>query len=397
LVLHAQEHNLSYFISSAINNSPLLKDFQNQVESNTLDSQRILASYRPKVVASSFNSYAPVINGYGYDEAITNGGNFTTIVGGNMTFVGKKNLDNQFQSVSLLSQSARNSAKVTEQELKRTVTAQYISTYGDLLELNFNKDILDLLRKEEGILKNLTQKNVYRQTDYLTFLVIMQQQALRLRQLQVQFKSDYAQLNYLSGISDTSAMNLQDPGIMLEELPDITHSIFIKQFEIDSLKLINSKAALDFSYKPKASIFADAGFSSSMSYLPYKNFGTSFGFGVTVPIYDGHQRKLQYGKIDIEERTRGNYKSFFLSQYNQQIALLKQQLSATEELIGEINDQIRYSESLIKVNQQLLETGDAKIADYIIAFGNYLNAKNLLTQNHVNRLQIINQINYWNR
>jgi hypothetical protein len=134
-----------------------------------------------------------------------------------------------------------------------------------------------------------------------------------------------------------------------------------------------------------------------MSYLPYKNFGTSFGFGVTVPIYDGHQRKLQYGKINIEERTRGNYKSFFLSQYKQQIALLTQQLNATEELIGEINDQIRYSESLIKVNKQLLETGDAKIADYIIAFGNYLNAKNLLTQNHVNRLQIINQINYWNR
>jgi hypothetical protein len=45
----------------------------------------------------------------------------------------------------------------------------------------------------------------------------------------------------------------------------------------------------------------------------------------------------------------------------------------------------------------LLETGDARIADLVIALNNYLTAKNLLTQNTVSRLQIINQINYWNR
>ena len=82
---------------------------------------------------------------------------------------------------------------------------------------------------------------------------------------------------------------------------------------------------------------------------------------------------------------------------SQQIAQLSQQLKATEELIGQINDQVRYSEALIDVNGKLLGTGDAKIADYILALNNYLNAKNLLTQNNITRLQIINQINYWNR
>jgi len=28
---------------------------------------------------------------------------------------------------------------------------------------------------------------------------------------------------------------------------------------------------------------------------------------------------------------------------------------------------------------------------------NYLAAKNLLTQNNISRMQIINQLNYWNR
>ncbi|HXB07454.1 MAG TPA: hypothetical protein VNW04_10070, partial [Puia sp.] len=82
---------------------------------------------------------------------------------------------------------------------------------------------------------------------------------------------------------------------------------------------------------------------------------------------------------------------------SQQIAQLRQQLQATDELIGQIDDQVKYSQALIDVNGKLLGTGDAKISDYIIALGNYLNARNLLTQNNITRLQIINQINYWNR
>ena len=74
-----------------------------------------------------------------------------------------------------------------------------------------------------------------------------------------------------------------------------------------------------------------------------------------------------------------------------------QQLLATDELIKDINNQLKYSQSLIDVNEKLLETGEAKIADYILALNSYLNAKNLITQNTIIRLQIINQINYWNR
>jgi outer membrane protein TolC len=136
---------------------------------------------------------------------------------------------------------------------------------------------------------------------------------------------------------------------------------------------------------------------SSFAYQAYKNFGTGFGLDLTVPIYDGKQRRLQYSKLDIAERTRKGYRSFYQSQYEQQTAQLQQQLESTEALISDINDQIRYSEGLIQVNAKLLATGDAKIADLVIAMSNYLTAKNLLTQNKVNRLQIINQMNYWNR
>jgi outer membrane protein TolC len=392
-----QGTSLDFYVGRALENSPLLNDYRNQALSGQLDSQLIRASYLPQVTGSSINTYAPVIKGYGYDQAITNGGNFTTVVGASKSFVGKNHLNAQYETIRLLNQGLNNTARISEQDLKKNVTAQYITTYGDLQQLKFNRDVYALLQKEETLLKDLTQRNVYRQTDYLAFLVTLKQEGLLLQQLEIQFRNDHGMLNYLCGIVDTTASPLDDPGIRLQTLPDISGSVFFRQFHLDSLKLRNDRSLIDFSYKPKLSVSADGGYSSSLAYQAYKNFGVSMGVTVTVPIYDGHQRKLQYSKLDIQERTRSGYKNFFTNQYNQQIAQLTQQLKATEDLIGQINDQVRYSEALIDVNGKLLGTGDAKIADYILALSNYLNAKNLLTQNNITRLQIINQINYWNR
>jgi outer membrane protein TolC len=393
----APSTRLDFYVGQALQNSPLLKDLNNQVLSGGVDSQLIKASYLPQVVGSSTNIYAPTIHGYGYDQAVSNGGNFTTVAAVTKTLVGKQHLDAQYETLRLQNQGLGNTAKVSEQDLKKSVTAQYITAFGDLQQLKFNREIYTLLQREERLLKDLTDKNVYRQTDYLTFLVTLKQEGLLLQQLDIQYRNDHSTLNYLCGINDTSATILADPGIQLQTLPDIGSSVFFRQYGLDSLKLRNDRALIDFSYKPKASLYADGGYSSSLMYEPYKNFGVSFGFMVTMPIYDGHQRKLQYSKLDIAERTRNGYKDFFTRQYNQQIAQLTQQLKATEALIGQIDEQVRYSQALIEVNGKLLGTGDARIADYVIALGNYLNAKNLLTQNNITRLQIINQINYWNR
>ena len=60
-------------------------------------------------------------------------------------------------------------------------------------------------------------------------------------------------------------------------------------------------------------------------------------------------------------------------------------------------DKSANTQALIDANRKLLATGDVRIADYIIAIGNFLATQNVITQNTVGRLQIINQINYWNR
>ena len=98
----------------------------------------------------------------------------------------------------------------------------------------------------------------------------------------------------------------------------------------------------------------------------------------------------------IAEETRSNYAGYFKAQYKQQIMQQLQQLKLTEQLITQATEQLKYSKALIDADEKLLVVGEARIADYILAIGNYLSAKNTITQAGINKLQIINEINYWN-
>ena len=111
----------------------------------------------------------------------------------------------------------------------------------------------------------------------------------------------------------------------------------------------------------------------------------------------GKQKKLQYSKIDIGERTRINKRDFFIQQHNQQILQLLQQLNSTGTLIDQVNKQIKYTETLITVNEKLLATGDIRLTDFILSLNNYFTAKNLVTQNYISRLKILSQLNYWSK
>lgn len=392
----AQNKNLDYFINKSLSNDPKFVDFQNLVLANRIDSQLIVAQNKFQITGSGNAYYSPIINGYGYDMAITNGQQLSALVAVNKQIYNKRNLSLQFKSLQLQNDSLANNAAIYNQDVKKAIITQYILTYSDQLQLDFNDTLINLLKREEQLLKNLTQKNVYKQADYLSFLVTLQQQQLTKNQLLIQYKNNYATLNYLAGIIDTTVETLAAPDIQLQNNYAAGNSPFFFNYTIDSLRILNERLISKVQYRPKVNLFADAGYQSSFILTPYKNFGYNVGINLTIPIYDGHQKKLEFSKLDIEERTRQRRQDFFYNQYQQQILQLQQQLHDLENLSGPVNNQIDYLETLIKVNGRLLETGDIRITDYVLALNNYISAKNLLVQNQVAKYLVIQQLNYWN-
>ncbi len=389
--------DLDFFVDNALHHSPLMKDYHNQLLMNKIDSMRLKAGYKPQLNASSTGLYAPVIKGYGYDEALTNSHTLDALLTLNYGIITAGQKNNQMETIRLQGDSIRYATRLSELDLRKAITDQYIVAYASQLQLDFNRDISALLSKEEGLLKKLTRVNAYKQTEYLTFLVTFQQQQLQWKQAELQFKTDYALLNYLAGINDTTTTVLKEPFFNPVKEVFSGKSFFTRRFEIDSLKALNEKKAVDFNYRPKASVYANGGYNSSFVLQPYRNFGTSVGFTVSIPIYDGHQRKMQYNKVELQARTSSYYRSFFVQQQKQQMDMLHQQIKETDGLYKQINEQIRFTRSLIEADSKLLHTGDVKIADLVIAINNYMAAQNLLRQTNINRLKLINQLNYWNR
>jgi hypothetical protein len=393
----AQQKKVDDYIQVGLENSPLLKDLKNQHLANLIDSVRILAGYKTQVNGVSTNNYAPSLNGWGYDYAVTNGTNFAQQIVATKKLVSKENLNNQHEAIRLLNESLNIAGKISTQDLIKTITAQYITAFGVYQQINFNNSINDLLLKQQVLLKNFTDKGIYKQADYLNILVASQQQSIVIEQLKAQFQNEVAALNYLCGIKDTNQVQLANPAIKIEPISIVENTVYYQQFTVDSFKLKNATEQIKFNYKPKVNLYADGGYLSTFAENAYKNFGASAGVSITVPIYDGNQRKMQTDRIKIAEQTRQDYRDFFKKQYDQQILQLVQQLNATDKIITTSEKQINYAEMLMDAQKKLVESGDARITDYILSINNFLFAKNTITQNTINKFQIINQINYWNK
>jgi outer membrane protein TolC len=247
------------------------------------------------------------------------------------------------------------------------------------------------------VLKKLTQASVYKQTDYLTFYTTLQQQELSYLQAQVQYNDDYLTLNYLAGVFDTAVTRIEAPQLADGMQTDFYRSPFYTRFVTDSLRIANERALIRYQYQPRIGVYTDAGFNSTLQHQPYKNIGFSAGVSLSIPIYDGRRRTLQYGKLSIEEQRRQTSKDYFVAQHRQQIAQLRRNLQATVSLTQKIEQQITYTRTLIAANNKLLETGDITIRDYVLSINNYLAAQNGLTQNNITRLRTLNQLNYLNR
>lgn len=396
LPARAQQKDLDYFVAQAEQSSPLIKDFRNQLLMNKIDSMRNKAGYRPQITASSTGLYAPRINGYGFDEVMTNGQSLDALLNVNYALTGKALKNNQAQGLQLQKDSLNYAIGISALELKKAITEQYIQAYDSQQQVIFNRDVLNLLGKEEALLKKLTRSNVYRQTEYLTFLVTFKQQQLQCKQTELQFNADLAALNYLSGIKDTTTtVILTEPVFDVQALQQES-SFFIKRFDIDSLKAINDKRAIELGYKPKVNVYVNGGYNSSLILQPYKNFGASVGFSLSVPIYDGHQKKMQKDRVNLQSQTTSAYRSFFLSQRDQQLNMLRQQIAASEYLNKQVIEQIKLSKGLVDVDSKLLGTGDVKVADFVIAINNYMAAHHAMRQSNINRIKLISQLNYWN-
>jgi outer membrane protein TolC len=394
VIVTPQAKSLDFYIDQGIRNSPLLKDLNNQLSSSFIDSLLIRAAKKPQVEAISQLMYAPYNKNFGYDEVITDGGNYQAGAAISQNIFNRRELENKFQSLEIQKQSIGNYARLSVAELKKTITDQYITSYSDYADLEFNLSFLGLMNNENELVKQFARNGICNQSDYLSLLVETQGQEVLVGQLKNQFRKDLRLLNQLCGLNDTVTCELQKPQLQLIEVGDTVNSPYFRRFVIDSLKLANERIALDIKYKPKINWFADAGFLTSTPENFYRHFGLSFGATLSVPIYDGQQKNLETRKLSISENTISNYRSKYKKQYDQLLFQLKDELKGTNEVRSQIEKQLNTADQLVVSLKAQLEAGQVRMTDYINAIKNYRNINRNLNLVNIRVYQIRNEIDY---
>jgi outer membrane protein TolC len=394
LVAYNQSHNLEYYLNQGTQNSPLLNDYRNQISSAVSDSLLIGAAKKPLVEAKSQLLYSPYYHNFGYDEVITDGGNYTAVVGVTQNIFNKKVLSNKYNTVNLQKQLINNSSIISANELSKLITEQYLTTYSGYKDCIFNRTFLELFKKENEIVKQFVKSGVYKQTDYLALIVETQSQEILVKQLENQYKKDLRSLNELCGINDSGWYDLVEPELKINGDPDISKSPAYLHYIIDSIRIENAKTTIDLRYKPKVNWFADAGFLSSNPWNFYRHFGYSGGISLNIPIFDGKQKGIEKQKLEFDQNTRLTYENTYRKQYFQKIQQLTVEFKALIELSAQIGEQLNTSGQLVKALKDQLEAGNIQMTEYINAVKNYKTINRNINLINVQKLQVINEMNF---
>ncbi len=392
--LNSQSQSLDHYLDIGLKNSPLLKEYNLQLQSALIDSLKVLAGYKPQVGVSSNIMYPTAIWKFAYDSAITDGGHYSALVGVNQPLFNKRFIKAKMESVALQKLTSLNNQKISETELKEAITSQYLEAFALQSKVEFEKSIIRLLNEEKSTLKMLVDKGIYNQIDYLNLIVSISSREIEGKQFVMDLKNNIAMLNLICGIHDTTSVNLIKPEISRRTSFDPASSPLMMQFRLDSLKNSNEKLLIDQQYLPRISAFADAGINAiSPQRLPY-SLGASFGLNFSMPLYDGKQKQMDQNKIDLVEQSRKNYKSTYQDLFLQRQDQLKQQLELNDELMKDISDQIINLEKLLTVYKTEINKGLIRWMDYLDIVHNYEETKNKLTEAQITRLTIITQLNY---
>jgi outer membrane protein TolC len=395
LVGISQSRDLDYYLNAGMQNSPLLNDLKNQLHSASLDSLIIVAQRKPQVEGRSQLLYSPYNDHFGYDEVITDGGIYQAVGYVSQDIFVNKKTNNKYLALNYEKQGLNLSVKLSSAELKKTITDLYLESYSVYSELLFNISFLDLMKNENLAVSRFVENGIYSQSDYLSLLVETKGQEVIINQLRNQYRRNIMSLNELCGIVDTSDIKLQTPVIEQQSSADASNYLILKKYSIDSLRIINEKEALELRYKPSVNWFADAGILTSNPFNFYRHAGVSAGVSLTIPIYDGHQKKIEGDKLSLKEDSRSRYLYSTKKEYDQTYLRLNSELEGIRQVKNGLENQLTLSDQLVKSLRVQLENGNIKMQDYITAIKNYRNIKRNIILSDIDILRVKNEINYF--
>ena len=385
LVLAQDKASLEYFINKAKENTPVLKENNNLLKIGELQNNIIKAQNNAfqvnatseVLIAPFFDNNgkaidittSPSVNAFGYDVGVTNGGLYSAQI--NVT----KNLFNQSVTDNLLFQNkiGNNTILLSSEEIThnliKNITDAYIMAYQLQLQEEFTKEILKDLEKRLQVIELLVKRAILKESDYLLLQLDVEGKKLELQQIQNNLKIAINQLYNLSGTQKGNITELESPNFNGYQNP--SQFFYQKKFKNDSLQIVANQRVFENQYKPQIIAYANTGLNALEIPNIYRKIGASAGLRLTIPIYDGKQRKYNAQQSILKEESLEFYKENSKIQTDNNLKSIENQIQALETSMELLEKQSKQQETILEIYKGKLVQGQISIVDYLNVIQNY--------------------------
>ena len=406
----AQKKQVDFFINEGLKNNPSLLEINNLEQYFQIQNEFITAqNRRPQVSFTADYLFAPFFsdNGkaisittspspkaFGYDVGLTNGGLYATQLNVAIPLFNKAIVQRLYEQNKVQADISAYGRRQIEHDIAKNIIDQYIITYQFLQQTGYLQKIIDQLDSRKPLVAALVKQGLLQQNDYLLLDIQLATNTNDLKQLQFAYNNGIALLKNLSLINDTTQFVLDKPSIAINADP--VEYNYVQKFKLDSLNLVAQQNVFNTKYQPQVSLLGTTGINAAdIANVPH-NVGLSAGVHLSVPISDGHQRKLYQRQNEVLLKNQQAYlNSAALTQQNN-LRNAKQQINQWRQTIEMAAAPIQKQEILLDIIKDKVVKGQVSVMDYINALQDYAVLQKNKALAETNLMLYINQYNYYN-
>ena len=410
--LIAQQHDLGYYTSRAKENSPLVNDNINLGKSNLLEVERLRAFYiKPQIGIAATYLFAPIVstdngrtrfepnsNGankyFGYDIGASNGGQYfaqLTLTQPLFNESRARIAGEQFQVAARINQ---NMAVISGHDVEKLVIDQYILCQQDMQQIRYLDQLSQMLPLQRDLVQKLVEASIYKKSDLSLLNLEYENTLAMLATFRASYRRDLMDLNVLSGINDTTLVELQPINLQLSAEPE--QSVFLEKYKLDSTNLTALQNVFELKYKPQLNLIANTGLNAIYAPTIPRRFGLSAGLSFIYPIFDGHQKSITRSKTEILQKSVTFSKQNFTNQNTVRKAKILAELSSYAQRETLAQQQLAEYESLLDTYKKEILTGQLSIIIYLTTLKNRAIVQRDYALLFAQKQALINAYNYWN-
>jgi outer membrane protein TolC len=400
--------SLDYFIKKAAANSPALREYENLRSMNRLQAALNRAQNSgfqifltgDYLFAPYFNNPGGLVttdpspNAYGYDINLSDGGLYSAklnlernVLNGGLTGVLDRQIrvqDEQYQQALILERHS----------LEKQVTDLYLNALLLQRLARVSEETVAALREQTRLAAGLAAGGTATLQDYLLLKIEFKNQSILLDDARQQVRSGLLQLVALCGIADTSVTAVDS--VALKPGPLVNGSRFTGRYALDSLSVLTEQALFETRYSPRLRMFLNTGLDAVELAGIDRRFGMSAGLNLSLPLFDGHQRRLTAEQKRFALNTVRESRRYLEATVALQRVNYGKRIESLGNNIAGMSEQIEDYRKLLDLSSRQLRQGGLSMIDYLTIVRNFTDLRKNAISLEISLQLETNNYNYWN-